>query len=346
VDNQSDSDNISRQAAYQTLFLLMDDAVIVFNHLRKIIQLNPASEILLQMPQDKAIGQTLNDVMESQHNMALSLESLPHDPIRLHVDDDTRYYMLNLKPIPEQLGYVLVFDDVTNEQQAITEVDQLRAAFGDYAHVVGHDVKSPLNVVIGYSNMLQNDLEQGTESHFFADEIFDMSMRIMYICNELLVLSQLMNHEEVDIAPVNLSSVFDSVLRHFTKDIATQNIAVRISDTIPNVQGNLPWVEEILVSYLRYAIKDSASTTVVEVGGETLDDDMIRIWVQHDGYALSHTEQAALFDLNINIESVRAEGQGLPFGVIKMLVEQLQGTVDVHGGQVIYFTLPADIQDK
>jgi len=345
VDNQSHPQNSSEQLAYQSLFLLMDDGIVIIDHQHKIIQLNPVAVALLQIPEDKAIGQVLDDVIYHQHQIELSLDNLPDDPIALQMNDETHYYKLKLKQLSDQAGYVVIFDDVTNEQNALHRVDQLQAAYSDYAHTVGHDVKSPLGVAIGYSNMLQSELEEGTEAHIFADEIFNTSMRIMYICNELLLLSELQNPRiKVEFAPVNLNSVLDTVLRRFTKAIANQDITVKFAETMPIVKGNLPWIEEVLVDFCHHAILDRSPTTI-EIGTEIEAHGIVRVWVKHDGHELSHDEQETLFDITRNLENIRAEGHGLGLDVAKLLIEKLQGTVGVDGGQMIYFTLRADEVD-
>jgi signal transduction histidine kinase len=341
VDNQPHSND---QLIYQSVFLLMDDAVIVLNPEHRITHLNPAAETLLQISQE-AIGQILHDVMSSQHQIELSLESLPDDPIELQLTDETRHYQLTHKRIPKQLGHIVIFKDVTNEQVALAKVEQLLSAYSDYAHTVGHDVKSPLGVVIGYSNMLQSELEPETEAHLFADEIFNVSMRILYICNELVLLSELHNPDVTSSSPINLNSVLDNAMRRFTKDATSQNITMTIDDSMPITQGNPPWIEEVLVNYLRYAIHDSVPTTV-EIGADKQDDGMVRMWVKHDGQALSPDKQISLFDTTLNLEDIRAEGHGLGMGIAKLIIERLGGTVGIEDEQTIYFTLPAENEDK
>ena len=341
MDNQSHPKKLSAQLAYQSVFLLMDDGVVIVDQQHIISLMNPVAEALLKIQQNKAIGKSLSDVILSQHHVQLSLANLPDDPIALQINDETHYYKLRLKPIPDHTSSIVIFDDVTNEQNAHHRVQQLQAAYGDYAHTVGHDVKSPLGVAIGYSNMLQAELEAGTEAHFFADEIFETSMRIMYICNELLLLSELQNRaEKVDFAPVDLDAVIDAVLRRFTKDIANQGITITVTEGLPIIYGNLPWIEEVLVSYFCHAIVKSSSTTV-EMGAEKQSDGMVRVWVKHDGYALSSEKQNTLFDITRNLEEIRAEGRGLGLDVARLLIERLNGTVGVDGGQMIYFTLRA-----
>lgn len=340
MDDQS-PDNISSQRAYRSLFLLIDDAIILIDQQYKIIQMNPIAEALLGIPQNTAVGQKLDDVLANQHDIVLSLEDLPASPIKLLRDGKTCYFTLSLKPLPDQQGYIVKFDDVTREQNALSRVNELLAAYTDYAHTVGHDVKSPLGVAIGYSNMLQSELEQGTEAHFFADEIFYTSMRIMHICNELLLLTELQHRDNVEMAPINLNSLLETVIRRFKKELDMQETTLSIANDMPIVKGNLPWVEEVLVNYLRHVIVDS-SPSKVEIGTEKQDDNMLKIWVKHDGQALPSEQHDTLFESNLNLEEIRAEGFGLGLNVAKQLVERLQGTVGVSGGKMIYFTLPAD----
>lgn len=86
---------------------------------------------------------------------------------------------------------------------------------------------------------------------------------------------------------------------------------------------------------------DKVESTTVEMGAEKQSDGMVRVWVKHDGYALSSEKQNTLFDITRNLEEIRAEGRGLGLDVARLLIERLNGTVGVDGGQMIYFTLRA-----
>ena len=340
MDKQSHPNNLSAQLAYQSVFELINSAILVLNHEHVITYINPTAKKLLQASQDDVVGQTLKDVMARQHQLDFSLDNLPNEPIQLNVGGETRYYTLEFKPLDEQLGYLVIFEDVTLQQTALAEVQRLKSGYGDYAHTVGHDVKSPLGVAIGYSNMLQTELDEGTEERFFVDEIFHTAMRIMYICNELILLGELYNLDSVDFSSVNLKYIIDNILRRFKKSLTENDIAIQIPEVFPTVFGYTLWVEEALVNYVHHALQQSPNT--IAIGVESLQDKRIRIWVKHDGNGLSVEEQTSLFNNDFILEEVRAEGNGLGMGVSKHIIQLLDGDVGIEDEHTLYFTLPTE----
>ena len=103
---------------------------------------------------------------------------------------------------------------IVNQQllQEISKCEKLIADLDAFAHTVAHDLKNPLTVIIGFSDLLNNTISQNldVESLSFLKEILQMGYKMKYIIEELLVLASV-RQEEIILQSLNMSNIIDEV---------------------------------------------------------------------------------------------------------------------------------------
>lgn len=333
MDKQPDSNT---PAGFESIIGLLDNAVVVLDSEQHITYLNPAAQSLLQSS-DHIVGQSLTEVIKQCYGLDLVLSPLPETPIQLEIDGETRSFQLQQKKLPDFDGSLILFDDVT----VTIELKRLQDDYSDFAHTVAHDVKGPLGVAIGYSNMLQGDLEDNTEARIFADEIFDNSMRIMYICGELVVLAELGHSKLVDLTSVNWRASIENGLHRFEKEIQTNNITIEIPETIPLVCGNAAWLDEVMVNFLHLFINEITNTTHITFEA-VKEKGMLQLRIRHNGTPMPADEQATLFKHDRPLDQVRAQGHGLGIDIAARLIERLGGQLMFDDASTLVCSLPLD----
>lgn len=329
------------QDIYQATFRVLNDALIVINTNHEIVEINPSAETVLNITVDEARGQTLSKILQTKHQVSLSIDDLPTEPIVLKQNSGRQYFSIEQNKISDD-NILLVMRDITAQQHLLDNKEKLELSYINYAHTVSHDVKSPLGVVIGYTNMLQSEIEAGTEAHFFVDEVFKTSMRILYICNELTLLAEMSRPQKPEITSMNLHTIIEPTFQRIKSDLATPNIILDTKTPIPKLLGNIQWLEEVFVNIFKLAIQSCQQPAIVTIEAKKLPQKMVRVSIQHNGQAFSDTQQSALFDGDIVLHEIRAEGVGLGMPVSKHLIELQGGEAGVLDGQTIYFTLPID----
>lgn len=331
--------NVSTSSPYAAIFQQLDDAVVVLDSETRITHLNPSAQQLLQSPENAIIGQSFDTVMKQVLNIDLSLATLIDTQLGCQINVQQQIYKLTYNTLTDGQGSFVVFSDVTTQQIVATKLSRLESKYSKFAHTVAHDVKSPLGVAIGYANMLQDDLPDDSEAHIFADEIFATSMRIMYICNELVVLAEFGQTQPIGLAPVNVLAAIETSLRRFKKDIESSNISLDIPQTIPYVMSNLSWLEEVMINIFKNLIHDSGIITKIKIEAIQEADQLI-VHMRRDGKPLTKKDQDTLFEVNRAIDDVRAEGSGLGLDIAKQLVEHLNGEMGITDGYSFYLKLP------
>ncbi|MEF8811486.1 MAG: PAS domain-containing sensor histidine kinase [Bacteroidales bacterium] len=258
---------------------------------------------------------------------------------------------------PSIQSLVLNVRDITerkNAEQALKASEArlagLNATKDKLFSIIGHDLRGPFNSIIGFSNLLTNQVQQkdyeGVER--YARIIRDSSYRAMDLLTNLLEWSRAQSGKiEFNPEYIELVTVINEVT-DLLDDSAKQK-SITISRHLPH---NLPVFadKDMVLTILRNLISNGIKFT--NPGGEIMiradqQDDRVMVSVADSGVGISEDD----FDTLFRMENSRPKpgtqqekGTGLGLLLCKEFVE-------VHGGQiwaestegagsVFYFTIP------
>jgi len=217
-----------------------------------------------------------------------------------------------------------------------------------FARTVAHDLKNPLNTVIGYADELveicHEDNLLDTELRSQLNLIAKAGHKMEDIINALLLFARTSKAEEIAMQPLDMHTLLAQVQERLAFAIKENQATISLPSAFPIAVGYAPWVEEIWANYISNAIKYGGSPPSVEIGSTVQDDDnTIRFWVRDNGQGLSEEAQAQLFIPFTRLRQNQAEGHGLGLSIVQQIVEKLGGQVGVDSqigqGSTFYFTL-------
>jgi PAS domain S-box-containing protein len=247
--------------------------------------------------------------------------------------------------------YASVKRDITEHVKAEQERDLALSEMDAFAHTVAHDLKSPLSILTGYSNLLV-DLYDSFNSEEIRNMLISMeqcSFKMVKIIDELLLLASTRSQHEFETEPLTMQEVIAEALIPLRLSIEeSQAKVVLVSpETWPKAVGHAAWVEEIWSNYISNAIKYGGTPPHIELGAHQETESHVRFWVRDNGVGLTQEQQGQLFKPFTRISEIRAQGHGLGLSIVQRIVQRLGGTVDVQSrlghGSVFSFTLPAAI---
>ena len=258
------------------------------------------------------------------------------------------------KPIQQEevLARVNAHINLSKLQQQLqvrtTELEQRNMQLDAFARTVAHDLKNPLNTVVGYSDEL---VEICTEDNLLDDELRSQlnlvakaGHKMEDIINALLLLARTSNNEDIETQPLDMSSIIAQAQERLVDMMKDCQAEIRILDQFPMANGYAPWVEEIWANYISNGIKYGGFPPKLELGADVQGDNMVRFWVRDDGPGLSEEAQAKLFTPFTRLHQDSAEGHGLGLSIVQQIAEKLNGKVGVQSevgiGSTFYFTLP------
>ena len=237
--------------------------------------------------------------------------------------------------------------DITERKHIEKEREQLIQELDAFAHTVAHNLKNPLNPILGYSEMLLNSIDD------LSPEMRERSLKTMvYSANHMvniidaLLLLARMRQVEIQIVPLDMEKILEKVQQRLAYMIEENHADITLPKAWPQAVGYVPWVEEVWASYLSNAIKYGGNPLHIELGASEQGNGTIQFWVKDNGDGIMPEKQAQLFTPFTRVHLVEDEGHGLGLSIVQRIVERLGGTVGVESvlgqGSTFYFTLPSN----
>ncbi len=235
------------------------------------------------------------------------------------------------------------------------QLDEATRAKSDFLAAMSHDLRTPMNSILGFSGILLQDLagpltgEQRTQI-----EMINASGRhLLELINHVLDLSKIeAGKVRLDRVDCDVRQIARSVADIVTPLARQKNLELRvdIDPRCSTVRADRTRVEQILLNLLGNAVKFSDSGRVsLEVRPE---DEEICFSVADSGCGISARDLERVFDDFYQVarpEGGPVEGTGLGLPVARRLAELLNGRIDVESaperGSTFTLRLPASAPD-
>ncbi len=242
---------------------------------------------------------------------------------------------------------------------ANAELEASNADLRAFAHTVAHDLKAPLGLILGYSELLALDFAQMPPEeiaqclHYVAKT----SYKMRDIINALLLFASVRQADEVAREPLDMGAVVAKVLDRLAPDIEAARAEIVAPETWPTVRSYASWIEQVWVNYISNALKYGRDTETgiaprVELGASDTEDQAgYCFFVRDDGPGLTPEERAKIFTPFTRLHFDQAEGHGLGLSIVQRIVEKLGGQVGVDSagvgqGCTFWFVLPPSTDGK
>jgi len=246
------------------------------------------------------------------------------------------------------------FDDMIELRRLNAELEASNADLQAFAHTVAHDLKSPLSVILGFSELLGSNSAQMPLEHTAKslDHIVKMGRKMSDIIDALLLFASVRQADEVEREQLDMGTVVGQVLARLASDIEVAHAEIVAPETWPTVCSQASWIEEVWVNYISNALKyggdvEDGVAPCVELGVCDAEDGAgYRFFVRDNGPGLAPEKRAKVFTPFTRFHRARAEGHGLGLSIVQRIVEKLGGQVGVDSagagqGSTFWFVLPS-----
>jgi PAS domain S-box-containing protein len=214
-----------------------------------------------------------------------------------------------------------------------------------FAHTVAHDLKNPVNLTVGFAEVLARGHADMTneELQHYLQIIVHNGRRMGNIIDELLLLASV-RRNEVDMKPLDMASIVTEAQERLSQLIEDYQAEITLPTEWPIALGHGPWIQEVWANYLSNGIKYGGQPPKLDLGAKLLPDGKACFWIRDNGSGLTPEDQAKLFRPFTQLDRVRANGHGLGLSIVQRIVEKLNGKVGVASqvgrGSIFSFTLP------
>ncbi len=219
------------------------------------------------------------------------------------------------------------------------------AAVGLLVSGVAHEINNPLQAILGFSELLQQDRGLPTEVRRDLEVIQRESLRA---CNIIRNLAKFARQQPGEAVPVALDDVITSVSELRQRRLATEQITLEVeSRSIRQVMAVFTELQQVLLNFVVNAEQVILSTGHLpgRITIRTWDyGPVVRLEVEDNGPGVAPEDEPKLFQPFFTTKAV-GEGTGLGLSVSYGIIDSLGGTMGyrrgVGGGAVFYFELPA-----
>lgn len=274
-------------------------------------------------------------------------------------------------PVKDQFGHhfgrIWTFRDVSRERKRELEValalakekelaEKARAgerAKSEFLAVMSHEVRTPMNGILGFAELLYSAADLPSECRAYASTIVQSGEALLQILDDILDFSRL-EAGRIQIAAADFSprKVLADVHTLLSPQAADRNLELTfaVEDDIPDqVEGDAGRLRQILLNLVGNAIK------FTERGGVRMTmrsgpSDTIVFSVKDTGHGIPPEKIDAVFDPFFQADSSisrRYGGTGLGLTISRRLAELLGGTLTVQSeqgkGSEFLVTLPLKI---
>ena len=245
------------------------------------------------------------------------------------------------------IAYAILRYEITRNLQTIT--DELDSAFEEalsasnaksrFLASTSHEMRTPLNAIIGLSELTLETGEINSEVLGNMEKIYNAGLTLLSTVNDILDISKI-EAGKLELVPVeyDISSMINDTVTQTVMHIGEKPIQfiLNIDENLPaNLYGDDLRIKQIINNLLSNAFKYTKEGKV-ELGIYSMQTDKtvwIDITVRDTGIGISKENLGNLFTdySKINTESNRTiEGTGLGLSITKRLVELMDGTITVE----------------
>lgn len=303
-------------------------------------------ELLAMDPADITLGDSWQ--LFSEKEMKARLEEKPDSSIEYKIkakDGHILDVVLNVTFMTDENGVpvsaTVIAYDITERKKA----DLLK---DEFIGMVSHELKTPLTIVTGAlsvarsfgvpdedRNLLLEDAAWGVET--MGDIVENLLELSRWQSNRLTL-----NHKSI-----HISEIAAKIIDRSSKKSPNHIVVSRISESLPEVKGDVTRIERILDNLVDNGIKYSPEGGQVSVDAREEGDHLV-VSVTDNGIGISAPDQDRLFQsfgrLETPVAGTAIQGIGLGLVVCKRLVEAHGGKIwlesDLGKGSTFYFTLP------
>ncbi|HFI1031577.1 TPA: ATP-binding protein [Streptococcus agalactiae] len=321
-----------RQKEIDTIISKIKEGMILLDDQARIVSINAEALKLFQINDDWH-GRFMMEVSRDLTLKDLIDQGLKGKKKEANIDIENNHYRVLVRPTTDNnrvTGLVVLLFDVTDQLQ----MEQLQREF---TANVSHELKTPLHVISGYSELLANQMVPNEEVPQFAAKIHKESERLVKLVEDIINLSHLDEQEKLPQETVNLYDLTQKVLEGLQAKADKKHIQINFNGEEAILRGN-----PVLLNSLVYNLCDNALTYNHEKGqvNVTLKNspDTITLEVSDTGLGIAEKDKKRIFERFYRVDKSRSKivgGTGLGLSIVKSALDFHNGSikVDSHLGQ-------------
>ena len=270
----------------------------------------------------------------------------------------------NLRLEQYNIHLTQVNDDLRQAQvvaaEALQSAERASKAKTDFLSNMSHDIRTPMNAIIGITTLMKNELHQPEKLAEHLGKLETSGQLLLGIINNILDMSRIesgkttLNVEKMNL-PQQISQL-DNIIRQQAGQ-RSQTFTVSTNLQHENVLADPNRLNQVLMNILSNAVKYTPTGGHIRLEVEELPRNehyaRYRFVVQDDGIGMSADYQKTLFDPFTREErsgTNKVQGTGLGMAISQNIVNLMNGSIKVNSapgkGTTITVTIYLKLQES
>ena len=306
-------------------------------------------DFLSDVSTDNSVLQELYDVVKKQLDKGVTIWQ---DQIVVHAVKGRRVLTCACTNLSseagEEVGFVVVFDDITLQLQS-----QRDAAWGEVARRLAHEIKNPLTPIQLSAERLRKKYLDTMSAE--DGEILDRSTHI--IVEQVAAMRDMVNAfsdyaraPDMDISSFSIEDLINEVIDLYKEQAKTINIQFNIETPIDKFDADPGRIRQMMHNLIRNSMEaiDTRENGFIKIDIKQVDvkqREMIQIMLEDNGGGFKEESLDQIFDPYV---TSKPKGTGLGLAIVKKLVEEHMGSIEAKNtknqGALISILLPPNEQ--
>lgn len=342
------TDIMASKRYLETVINSMKEPIIGIDNDMKILFINDAALILLNMRDNELVGRSAEDIAMNNDLLRKLIRGIVDNkeepagkkkiPLNIYANDKESYFNVEYLHIevPQdkdrklRMGCVILL-------QNVTEYQELNAAKTTFISTISHELKTPIAAIMMSLKLLEDKRigKLSDEQKHLADGIKESSDRLLNITGELL------NITKVESGKLQLKPKITKPIELIDYAIKANRVQAERFGT--HIEVDYPQDEKIsklfvdsekiawvLTNLVSNAIHYSHENGRIIIGAKQIDSRHIEMYVKDFGKGIDKRYHESIFDHYFRVPGTKVQGSGLGLAISRDFVEAHHGTLTVE----------------
>ena len=303
-----------RQDEFSAVTHSMKEGLVLLSADGHVLSVNPAAMLLFNAGED-CVGRDFVTVSRDVPVTSAVRDALSTGRGAAQLDRSERIYQIECSRVESDgaiLGVALVAFDTTERAQA----EQMKREF---TANVSHELKTPLQSIMGSAELLENGLVKSEDQPRFIERIRSEAARLMALIEDIIRLSELDEGVTPPMETVDLLSIAKDAADTLNESAARKNVTLALTGESAMIQGVPRLIYEIAYNLCDNAIRYNREGGHVAVRVQP-ENGYALLEVADDGIGIPEEHQSRVFERFYRVDKSHSRasgGTGLGLSIVK-----------------------------
>lgn len=317
----------------------MNEGLVLLNGQQNVLFINESAAKIFGFSAKEVIGRNILTVDRAQEVQDLLQKVSQAGKGEGLYEKDGHFYQLSGSSVNGSGSVILIYD-VTEKMTA----EKLRREFSAN---VSHELKTPLQSILGYAEIMKNGLVKDEDKQRFLERIHAEAGNMIELIQNIMELSRLDENKTLDeFEDVDLHKLAQSVTLRLKHKAQTKGVTLNVSGSSACVCGVQSILSEVLYNLVDNSIKYNKDNGKVDVKVQDASDE-VTVSVSDTGIGIGAADRERVFERFYRADKSHSKeigGTGLGLSIVKHGVLFHKGRVELESepgvGTTITFVLP------